>query len=118
MIAECDEEIKNNRYFDKRSFERGITLQAMKLSLEGLVNYAARFSALAAEMAEKETNEKRKAELLEISDICARVPAYPARTFREAMQCFWFMFLLVNPAPPPTLCHILPHKYPLSKADL
>ena len=37
MIAECDEELQNNRYFDKRSFERGITRQAMKLSLQGLV---------------------------------------------------------------------------------
>ena len=118
MIAECDEEIKNNRYFDKRSFERGITLQAMKLSLEGLVNYASRFSALAAEMAETEQNEKRRAELLEISEICARVPAYPARTFREAMQCFWFMFLLVNPAPTPTIGRFDQYMYPFYKADI
>ena len=53
MIAECDEELQNNRYFGKRSVERGITLQAMKLSLQGLVNYAKRFSALAAEMVAK-----------------------------------------------------------------
>lgn len=118
MIAECDEEIKNNRYFDKRSFERGITLQAMKLSLEGLINYAARFSALASEMAESEENPRRKSELLEISEICARVPAYPARTFREAMQCFWFMFMLVNPAPTPTIGRFDQYMYPFYKADI
>ena len=53
MIEECNEEFKNNRYFGTRSFERGITLLAMRESLTGLVHYAERFSKLAAEMAEK-----------------------------------------------------------------
>ncbi|MBR6206660.1 MAG: hypothetical protein IKQ73_05795 [Oscillospiraceae bacterium] len=118
MIAECDEEIQNNRYFDKRSFERGITLQAMKLSLQGLVNYAKRFSVLAAEMAEKEADPRRKKELEEISAICANVPAKPARTFREAMQCFWFMFMMVNPAPTPTIGRFDQYMYPFYKADI
>ena len=118
MIAECDEEIQNNRYFDKRSFERGITLQAMKLSLQGLVNYANRFSVLAAEMAEKEADPHRKKELEEISEICANVPANPARTFREAMQCFWFMFMMVNPAPTPTIGRFDQYMYPFYKADV
>ena len=91
MIAECEEEIQNNRYLDTRAFERGVTLQGMKLALEGLVNYARRFSVLAAEMAQKEADPRRAAELREISAICERVPAKPARTFREAMQCFWFI---------------------------
>ena len=118
MIAECDEEIRNNRYFDKRSFERGITLQAMKLSLQGLVNYGKRFSALAKETAEKETDPRRKQELLEISEICARVPALPARTFREALQCFWFMFMMVNPSPTPTIGRFDQYMYPFYRADM
>ena len=118
MIEECDEQLKNNHYFDKRSFERGITLQAMRLVLQGMVSYAARFSALAAEMAEKEPDAKRKAELKEISEICARVPAYPARTFREALQCFWFLFLLVNPSPTPTIGRFDQYMYPFYKADI
>ncbi|NLN07224.1 MAG: hypothetical protein GX167_06360 [Firmicutes bacterium] len=117
MIEECEEELQNNRYFDKRSFERGITLQAMKLSLQGLVNYAARFAKLAEEMAEKETRPQRKAELKQIAEICRRVPAYPARTFREALQCFWFMFLLMNPAPTPTIGRFDQYMYPFYKAD-
>ncbi len=118
MIAECDEELQNNRYFDKRSFERGITLQAMKLSLQGLINYAKRFSVLAAEMAEKEADPQRRAELQQISEICANVPAKPARTFREAMQCFWFMFMMVNPAPTPTIGRFDQYMYPFYKADI
>ena len=118
MIAECDAELESNRYFDKRSFERGITLQAMRLSLQGLVNYAARFSKLAAELAAAETRPQRKKELEEISEICARVPAKPARTFREAMQCFWFMFLLINPAPTPAIGRFDQYMYPFYKADI
>ena len=118
MIAECDAELESNRYFDKRSFERGITLQAMRLSLQGLVNYAARFSKLAAELAAAETRPQRKKELEEISEICACVPAKPARTFREAMQCFWFMFLLINPAPTPAIGRFDQYMYPFYKADI
>jgi len=118
MIDECNEEIRNNHYFDKRSFERGITLKSMRLVLEGMIAYAERFAALAEEMAEKEQNPQRKQELLDIASNCHRVPAYPARTFREAMQCFWFMFLLVNPSPTPTIGRFDQYMYPFFKADI
>ena len=41
----------------------------------------------------KETDAQRKAELEQIAAICRHVPAKPARTFREAIQCFWFQIL-------------------------
>ena len=46
------------------------------------------------------------------------MPAYPARTFREAMQCFWFMFMMVNPAPTPTIGRFDQYMYPFYKADI
>ncbi len=118
MVDECEEELQNNTYFGERSFERGITLQAMKISLQGLINYAGRFAKLADEMAEKETREQRKKELKEIAEICRRVPAYPARTFREALQCFWFMFMMINPSPTPAIGRFDQYMYPFYKADI
>lgn len=56
----------------------------------GIVELARRYSDKAAEMAESEHNESRRAELLEISATCARVPAEPPRSFREAVQFVWF----------------------------
>ena len=53
---------------------------------EGIINYGRRYSRLAAEKAKTETDAKRKAELLEISEICNCVPEYPARTLQEALQ--------------------------------
>ena len=42
------------------------------------------------ETAKAETNPKKQAELMEIAEVCRRVPEFPARNFREALQSFWF----------------------------
>lgn len=60
--------------------------QSAIIICEAIINHAKRYSKLAAEMAGRESNPKRKAELLEVADICNRVPEYPARTFHEALQ--------------------------------
>ncbi len=69
---------------DKIEFYR-----ALIVSLEAVISYAKRYSALALEEAEKENDAAKKAELLEIADVCSRVPEFPATNFREAIQSFW-----------------------------
>ena len=66
-------------------------LDAVIISCDAVINYAKRYSALAREMAEKETNAGRKKELLTIAEICNKVPEFPAETFQEACQSFWFI---------------------------
>ncbi|TWI73027.1 formate C-acetyltransferase [Desulfobotulus alkaliphilus] len=56
---------------------------------EGVMIYAKRLSAYAAELAAKENDPKRKAELLKISEVNARVPAHAPSTFWEAIQAVW-----------------------------
>ena len=51
--------------------------------------YARRMSEYAAELARKESNPKRKAELQMISQINAKVPAHKPTTFWEAIQSVW-----------------------------
>lgn len=58
---------------------------------DGIMTFAKRYSDLAYEMAQKETNEKRKAELIKIGDVCKKVPAYPPESFYEAIQFIWFV---------------------------
>jgi formate C-acetyltransferase len=60
--------------------------RASIIVLEAAINHAHRYAALAREMAEKETDAKRKAELIKIADTCDYVPENPARTFQEALQ--------------------------------
>ena len=59
-------------------------------------NFANRYSVLAKDLAEKELNQKRKIELLEISRICSKVPYEPAETFKEAVQSVWFIQLILQ----------------------
>jgi pyruvate-formate lyase len=54
-------------------------------------------------MAVEEKNPVRKQELEEIAEICAWVPANPARTFHEALQSHWFTFLAYHTIE--LLCH-------------
>jgi pyruvate-formate lyase len=61
--------------------------QAAIIVCEAMIAYSRRYAALARELATKEADAGRKAELEEIVDICERVPEYPARTFHEALQC-------------------------------
>ena len=62
-------------------------LEACIISCEAFIKFAKRHADLARELASKETDEKRKAELIRIADACERVPAEPPRTFFEAVQC-------------------------------
>jgi formate C-acetyltransferase len=68
---------------------------AILIVLDAVQTYAERFSALAKQLAETATPE-RKAELLEISRICAKVPNQPAETFQEAVQSVWFIQLILQ----------------------
>lgn len=58
--------------------------------------YAKRYSELAKKQAAKEKDETRKAELLEIADICKRIPIQPAKTFAEAIQMVWFIHVIIS----------------------
>ena len=67
--------------------------EACLITLKAVIRLAHRYAELAREMAAKEKNETRKAELIAIAKTCEWVPEHPARNLREAMQCHF-------------LCHI------------
>lgn len=119
MIEECDAELESLHFNEQDTFMRSLTLQAMRIGMQAIIHFSERFSKLAADMAREETREWRKKELIEISEICAHVPAHPARTFREAMQMYWFVFLCsVIPAQTTAMGRMDQFLYPYYKADL
>jgi formate C-acetyltransferase len=61
---------------------------------ESAVLFANRYAERAREMAKKESDAKRREELIGISETCRHVPEHPARSFHEALQSFWFLQLL------------------------
>ncbi len=68
--------------------------RAARRVLEGAVRLAENYAREAELLAESETDSERRCELLEMAETCRRVPALPPRTFREAVQSFWFTYLL------------------------
>jgi pyruvate-formate lyase len=118
LILECEDELQSLRFFDTNSYERSVTLQAMKMTLEAMVRFAGRFTVLADEMAVNEKDPQRKKELLEIAETCRWVPANPARSFKEAIQAVWFIFLTTSPSPTTTIGRFDQYMYPYYKADI
>ena len=86
-IAKLD--LMNNSYeFDKRE-----ELNAIEIAAAALIKFANRYSKKAKSLAEKESNRKRKSELLEIVRICKKVPKHAPESFHEALQYYWFVHL-------------------------
>ena len=88
---------------------------------EGVRAYALRLAAYAVELAKEESDPVRKAELLEIARINAKVPAQPPQTFHEALQAVWTiesLFSLEANQCSTSLGRIDQYMYPCYKHDI
>ncbi|SHN48985.1 (2S)-3-sulfopropanediol dehydratase [Desulfovibrio litoralis] len=72
--------------WDKKPF-----YEAMIIVCDAFMIWSKRHADLARTLAAQESDPKRKKELLEMADICEKVPAHPATNFREAIQSQWFV---------------------------
>jgi len=63
------------------------------ICLEALEEWAQRYAKALAAQSYEEADPQRRAELRKMSQICARVPKYPARTFHEALQSMLFLHI-------------------------
>lgn len=68
-------------------------LEAMDISCDAAILFAERHAELAEKMARETKDEKRRAELLKIADVCRWVPAHAPRDMQEAIQMYWFVHL-------------------------
>jgi formate C-acetyltransferase len=70
-------------------------LKAMKIAAEAMIRFAERHSEELIRISnfdiQNDDYEGKRAELLEIAEICRRVPAHAPRTFHEALQYYWFV---------------------------
>ncbi|WP_196605515.1 (2S)-3-sulfopropanediol dehydratase [Pectinatus haikarae] len=65
-------------------------IEAVIIVCDAITLWARRHAELADEKALQENDLSRRTELKNIAEICRRVPEYPARNFREAVQSQWF----------------------------
>jgi len=108
--------------YDPEATDKQQELEAMAISCDAAILFAERHAKLAEEMAAKETDPQRKAELEKIADVCHHVPAHAPRDLWEAIQMYWFVHLgtvtelngwdSMNPG------HIDQHLYPFYKKGI
>jgi len=95
--------------------------RAMVIICDAAGNFGKRYSQKAMEMAETETDPRRKLELERIAEACAQVPYGPARNFYEALQSLWFGHLMSELEDPPnahSIGRIDQMLYPLYEKDV
>lgn len=93
IIADIDHKIANikARPQSHEHDEKLALLQAMRLECNAVITMANRYADLAEKLRLRTDTSKRRDELLKITQVCRRVPEFPARTFHEAVQSFWFV---------------------------
>ena len=96
ILEEVREARAKLEVYDPEYTKRAQFLEAVEESVNAVILYARRYSALAREMAAKESCKIRRAELEKIADACAHVPENGARDFHEACQSFWFIQLILQ----------------------
>ena len=108
--------------YDPEATDKQQELEAMAISCDAAILFAERHAQLAEEMAAREQNPQRKAELEKIASVCHWVPAHAPRDLWEAIQMYWFVHLgtvtelngwdSMNPG------HIDQHLYPFYEKGL
>ncbi|KJS19780.1 MAG: hypothetical protein VR72_17320 [Clostridiaceae bacterium BRH_c20a] len=81
---------------DSNEFKNVLFWEAIKIVSDAVIGFSWRFSKLAKNLADQEVNFQRKTELIRISEVCSKIPANPAKSFDEAIQCCWFLQLVIQ----------------------
>ncbi|MBO6011635.1 MAG: hypothetical protein J6P71_07550, partial [Oscillospiraceae bacterium] len=118
IIDEAKQCLEDLRYDAPDSIEKRNFWEGVVMVFEAWIRFAHRYAGLCAELAAKESDPARAAELREMERICRKVPEFPAETFREALQSFWFTFLMVCPSPTSTAGRFDQYMYPYYKSDI
>jgi len=87
IIAEIESAIEQQDFInDRLAQEKKDELTGMKIAAEAIIEYAGRNAKYLRKIADND-------EMLEIADICSRIPANAPQTFQEALQHYWFIHL-------------------------
>jgi len=119
--AEAEAHLEELDYDNPEDIDKIYFYKSVIDTAEGVMIYAKRLSEYAAQKAAQETDPKRKAELLKISEVNARVPAHKPETFWEAVQAVWTVESLLVVEENQTgmsIGRVDQYMYPYFKADL
>ena len=92
LIDQIGEARKNASDESQKSF-----LSDLDFAVQCIMAWIQAYVDAYRDAAQKSTSPKRRAELMQIADICSRVPYLPATSFREAVQSYYFTYILFKP---------------------
>lgn len=70
--------------------------QAVQIAMKGILAYARNLAKAATIRAESEADPEKKLQLERMAEVCAQVPAGPARSFREAVNSLWILQVAIH----------------------
>jgi formate C-acetyltransferase len=89
-------ELKKDENLTEENRQKLEFYRAVQIAMQGVIEYAQNLSKKAAELAAKEHDLFRKENFQKMADVCSRVPAKPARTFREAINSIWIVQVAIH----------------------
>ncbi|MBR2123182.1 MAG: hypothetical protein IJ930_09720 [Lachnospiraceae bacterium] len=117
IIDSCKAMIAAEKFESPDSLDKIDFWEGLIRVYEAWIRFANRYADKAEEMAVDCRDSVRAAELKRIAEICRRVPEYPARNFREAVQAFWFTWIMM-PSPTNSVGRFDQYMYPFYKKDI
>ena len=78
-------------FTDTPALDQQEVLTGLDIAADALIAFANRHADILEELSQKETDPKRRRELVDLSRICRRVPEHQPKTFHEALQYYWFV---------------------------
>lgn len=78
---------------DPEGVDKRDELRGMKIVCDAMVAYAERHAWELEKLSGQESDLKRRTELLQMAQVCRRVPANAPQTVQEALQHYWFIHL-------------------------
>ena len=118
ILKEAEEELNKLQRPKADETDKVHFLESVMIAQRAVIRFAERFAVLAEEMAAASVDSNRKKELEKIAITCRQVPANPAGTFYEALQSFWFIFLMITPSPTASIGRFDQYMYPFYHKDI
>lgn len=88
--------IQGNYRFSDEDRKHAEFYRAVQIAMKGIISYANRLSHKAAVIAQTTADSFQKKNFETMSSICSRVPAKPARSFREAVNALWIIQVAIH----------------------
>jgi len=81
---------------DAEALQKKEQLSAMSICCDAIITLGQRYAVYARELAKTQTDDTRRAELLQIAANCDVVPANRPQTYWQALQMYWFVHIGVT----------------------